>query len=64
MANFLGLIGNIATLLGIVLCLVAGVTRLGGNHYLMGYEDMTLFTAGIGLMVMACLAKLYQLSYR
>jgi len=63
-ANFLGLIGNIATLSGILLFLVAGIARLSGAHYLMGYENMTIFTAGIGLMVTACLAKLYQLSYR
>ncbi|MFO1429434.1 MAG: hypothetical protein U1F76_04725 [Candidatus Competibacteraceae bacterium] len=64
MVNFLGLIGNISALLGILLFLVAGIARLGGNHYLMGYENMTLFTAGIGLLVLACLAKLYQLSNR
>ena len=64
MANFLGLIGNIVTLLGILLFLVTGIARLGGNHYLIGYENMTLFTAGIGLMVLACLVKLHQLSCR
>jgi len=30
----------------------------------MGYENMTIFTTGIGLLVIACLAKLYQLSSR
>ncbi len=64
MANFLGLIGNIVTLLGLLLFVVAGIARLGGAHYLMGYENMTIFTAGIGLLVIACLAKLYQLSSR
>ncbi|HYQ90802.1 MAG TPA: hypothetical protein VES89_01670 [Candidatus Competibacteraceae bacterium] len=43
---------------------MAVTARLSGNHYLMGYENMTLFTAGIGLMVLAYLAKLYQLSNR
>ena len=64
MANFLGLTGNIFTVLGLLLFVVAGIARLGGAHYLMGYENMTLFIAGIGLLVLACLAKLHQLSGR
>ena len=62
MDKLLGLIGNIAALLGILICLIAGFNRLIGSYHLLGYEDMTLFIGGIGIMVAACLAKLYQFS--
>jgi type IV secretory pathway VirB2 component (pilin) len=54
-------VGNITAAIGILICLVAGVARLTGNHYVLGYEGITLFIGGIALMVMACLAKLHQL---
>ena len=62
MVKLLGLIGNSAGLLGILICLVAGVSRLAGSYYVFGYEGITLLTAGIALMVMACLIKLHQLT--
>jgi type IV secretory pathway VirB2 component (pilin) len=58
------LTGNAAALLGILICLLAGVARMAGNYHLLGYESMTLFTGGIALMVAACLAKLYQSDFR
>ena len=60
MKKLLEIMGNIAASLGIVACLLAGVARLAGNHYFLGYEAVTLFIGGIALMVMACLAKLQQ----
>lgn len=63
MDKLLGLIGHVAALLGILICLIAGITRLSGSYHLLGYDDMTLFIGGIGMMVAACLAKLYQLSF-
>ena len=53
--------GNGAALLGVLICLVAGGARVAGAYYLMGFELMTLFTGGMGLMLMACLAKLHLL---
>ena len=62
MDKLLDFAGNIAAALGILICLVAGVTRLTGSYYVLGYEAITLFIGGIALMVMACLTKLHRLS--
>ena len=54
--------GSVIGGLGVLICLVAGLTKLAGSYYLLGYEAMTLFTAGIGLIATGCLAKLEALS--
>ena len=56
--------GNAAALLGILICFVSGVSRLMGNFETMGLATLTLFTVGIALMVLACLAKLHVLSVK
>ncbi|HEB96573.1 MAG TPA: hypothetical protein ENI96_09105 [Sedimenticola thiotaurini] len=61
MGNLLAIVGNSAAVVGILICLVAGLTRLSGGYYLFGYELSTLFLGGTSLMVLACLAKLQQL---
>ncbi len=53
--------GNGVALLGVLVCLVAGGARVAGGYYLMGFELMTLFIGGMGLMLGACLAKLHLL---
>lgn len=55
-------LGNAATVVGILLCLVAGVVRLTGSYYLAGFEVMTLLNAGVALMVAAVLFKLELLT--
>jgi type IV secretory pathway VirB2 component (pilin) len=62
MVKLIDYAGNAAALLGILVCVVSGVSRLMGNWHTMGYSSMTLFTVGIALMVLACLAKLHVLS--
>ena len=62
MNNLLELAGNIAAILGILVCALAGVARITGYYYVFGYEAVTLFIAGMALMVMACLAKLHNLT--
>jgi hypothetical protein len=57
-------IGNLAALVGILLCLVSGVSRAAGFYQFAGYAAITLFQAGIGLMVLACLCKLESLLLR
>ncbi len=64
MDKLVGLIGNVAALLGIIICLIAGIARMTGNYHVLGYESITLFTGGIALMVAACLAKLYRSDLR
>ena len=62
MAKLIDIAGNVAALLGILICLVSGISRLLGNWETAGYSTMTLFTLGIGLMVFACLAKLHAIT--
>ena len=62
MKQFLNISGHVTGILGLILCLVAGLDRVGGSYHTLGFENMTLFMAGIGLMVAACLAKLEKLS--
>ena len=51
-------LANMAGALGIALCLVSGISRVMGEPYLLGYEALTIFNGGIGLMVFASLVKL------
>ena len=60
--KYIELAGNIAGIAGIGICLVAGLARLAGGYYLLGFQTLTLFNGGIALMVMACLAKLHCMS--
>ncbi len=55
-------VANIAGLAGILLCLVSGVARITGQYHVAGFEAMTLFVSGVGLMVFACLLKLELLT--
>ncbi len=54
--------GSLVGLAGALLAIVAGVARVTGHYHFAGFEAMTLFTGGVGLMVMGCLAKLHGLS--
>ena len=64
MPKALELIANLAAILGVVLCAVSGAARLAGSYHLLGYEAMTLFNGGVGLMVFAVLVKLEVLLRR
>jgi hypothetical protein len=50
--------GSIAAILGILLCTISGLARVSGLYHLAGYEATSIFTAGIGVMVFACVVKL------
>ena len=64
MAKLLETVGNGAGLVGILICLVAGVGRILGTYHIGGFEAITLFIGGTSLMVMACLIKIHQLTSR
>lgn len=51
-------LANTAGILGVALCLISGLSRISGNSHLMGYEALTLFNGGVGLMVFAILVKM------
>ena len=54
-------LGNVGAILGVSLCVVAGLARVAGFFYLGGFELFSLFIGGMGLMLGACLAKLHVL---
>ena len=58
MKEKIALISNVAGILGIVMCAVAGLFRLTGQFYVGGYEALTIFNAGVAVMVFSALLKL------
>ena len=62
MKRWFELLGNAAGILGILVCLVAGLIRLRGAYDLVGVEPMSLFIGGMGLILAGCLAKTHGLS--
>lgn len=62
MTTLLATSGTISGIVGILLCMVAGLARLSGSFYLLGYEAQTILVAGIAFIAMACFLKLEQLT--
>ena len=62
MIKMIRTIGDIAAVLGVAVCLVAGLARLAHTFSMGGVSTLTLFVLGIALMVFACLAKLHALN--
>ena len=62
MNKLIEIVGNVVAVLGILVCVAAGLVRLGSGWYVAGFQIMVLFNVGIGLMVMGCLAKLHFLA--
>ena len=58
MKTILKAAGSFAGIAGIILCAIAGFTRVSGSYYLAGYEASTFFIGGIALLTMACYLKL------
>ena len=54
-------IGRLAGLVGVVVFVVSLGLRLSGAFFLGGIPTGTLFNAGVGAMVLSCLAYLSQL---
>jgi len=64
MDKLIKVIGDGASIVGVLVCLFAGLSRAVGNRTLGGYESMTLLTVGIAIMLIAILAKLYRIENR
>ena len=58
MDNVLVMLGRIAGLAGIVVCLLAGVARLLGHFSLAGYSVAALLQAGMAGVLIGCFALL------
>ena len=61
MHKFIVQLGYFSGILSVLVCLIAGLARITGFYYIAGYQSTTVFTAGVGLMVFACLLKLETL---
>ncbi len=65
MEKVIEVVGNISGVMGVLACLVSGLFRLIGQYTLFDKILIeSVFILGIGLMVLACLAKLHLLSSR
>ena len=62
MHKFFDLTGSVVGATGILLCIVAVATRLGGQHYLLGTETRMWLLGGIALIAIGSFAKLHALS--
>jgi hypothetical protein len=56
------LAGSATGVVGSVICAIAGLTRVAGYYYVLGFQSTTLFTVGMGLMVFSCMLKLEELT--
>lgn len=64
MPDTLRSLGTVAGSAGLLICLFAGALRLAGQHWLMGFEILTLLQIGIGGMVFGCFCLLLVLTGR
>ena len=55
---------RIVGLIGVVLSVVAGLTRLSGRYQLGSYQAITVLQAGTTVMVLSCLLYLASLAER
>lgn len=62
MLKLVNLAGTITGIIGVLVCIVAGVSRLSGQFYLGTAEATTIFSLGTSLMVMGCLLKLHGIA--
>ncbi len=60
----LKVVSDLVGVLAVLVCLVAGLVRVTGVFYLGGFEVLTLFNAGVALMVFSCLLKLHVLQHK
>ena len=59
MTSLICVLGNLAGVVGVLICLSAGLVRVSGTRTLAEFDVMTFFFVGMALMVMACLAKVH-----
>ncbi|MBI2381852.1 MAG: hypothetical protein HYV16_13955 [Gammaproteobacteria bacterium] len=59
MNNSLRLLATLAGFAGLAICAVFALLRLAGHYSIAGFETMTIFEGGVGLMVAGCFLKLH-----
>lgn len=61
MNRMLDMVGTVAGVIGLLVCLISGLLRLSGMWRMYDFDVMTLFTVGIGLLVAACFLKVHSM---
>lgn len=61
MKEMVNTLGNVAAGFGLLVCLLAGLWRIMGNYYMMGFQIITLFSVGVSFVVVAILFKVETL---
>jgi hypothetical protein len=64
MNKLITFVGDVAGVVGILVCAITGAARVLGHYELGGVGTIALFTVGMGVMVFACLAKLHVIASR
>ena len=64
MNNLLLWLGRAAGIGGVLLCILAVVTRISGHYWLAGFQVGTLLQAGTAVMIAGCLGFLAVLTER
>ena len=64
MTQNLGLFATLTGGLGILVALAAGLGRIFGAHYILGFESITLLIGAIALMAASCVVQLHLLRSR
>lgn len=57
----LGVVANIAAVLGILICAAAGIGRILGFYHVLDFQTITLFIGGTSLMVFSGVIKLHRI---
>ena len=62
MNNLMLMVGRLAGLGGLLLCIVSFGARMTGKYFLAGFQVGTLLQAGIAIMVVGCFCLLWTLA--
>jgi len=49
---------RLSAMSGLLTCLFSGLLRLSGSYYILGFQTLTLYQAGIGIILTSVLLKL------
>ncbi|HLX30988.1 MAG TPA: hypothetical protein VKV24_21125 [Casimicrobiaceae bacterium] len=58
------LAGKVLGIIGIVMCIIAGIARLTGHYTIGSFPAITLFEGGTAVMVAGCFSLLWDLVAR
>ena len=62
MTRLFSYVANILGIAGMGLGLLAGIGRLTGAYTMFGFQSVSIFVAGVALIVTGCFFKLQQLA--